>query len=58
MAKELHCGDVMEGCKHVIRGENEQEVLAKGAEHARSAHGVQSMDEETKKKVKSAIRDT
>jgi len=57
MAKELHCGEIMEGCDHVIRGETEDEVLAKGAEHARQEHGVEEVDEETAEKVKAAIRD-
>lgn len=57
MSKELHCGDVIEGCDHVIRGETEEEVLAKGAEHAREAHGVEEIDEDTAEKVKGAIRD-
>jgi len=57
MAKELHCGEIMEGCDHVIRGETEDEVLARGAEHARKEHGVEEVDEETAEKVKAAIRD-
>lgn len=57
MTKELHCGEIMEGCDHVIRGETEDEVLTKGAEHAREAHGVEEIDEETAEKVKAAIRD-
>jgi len=57
VAKELHCGDVMTGCKHVISGDNEEEVMRQAAEHAREAHGVEKIDEETAKQVKAAIRD-
>lgn len=57
MAKELHCGDVIEGCDHVIRGETEDEVLARGAAHAREAHGVEEIDEDTATKVRQAIRE-
>lgn len=57
MAKELHCGDVIDGCDHVVRGETEDEVLARGAEHAREAHGVEEVDAETAAKVRGAIRD-
>lgn len=57
MAKELRCNDVMPGCDFVARGENEQEVLAKGAEHAKNDHGIEQMDEATAQKVKAAIRD-
>lgn len=57
MSKELRCGDVIPGCGEVIRGETEEEVLAAGARHARAAHGIEEIDEETAAKVKAAIRD-
>lgn len=57
MPKELRCGDIVSGCDAVIRGETEEEVLSKGARHARDAHGITEMDEETAEKVKAAIRD-
>lgn len=56
MPKELRCGDIISGCDEVIRGETDDEVLSKGAEHAREAHGIAEMDEETAEKVKAAIR--
>jgi predicted small metal-binding protein len=58
MSKELHCGEIMEGCPTVIRGETEEEVLKKGAQHAREAHGVESLDDETIRAVKAKIRET
>jgi predicted small metal-binding protein len=58
MTKELHCGEVMKGCPTVMRGETEEEVLKKAAEHAREAHGVQKMDERTIQAVKARIRET
>lgn len=57
MPKELRCGDIISGCNEVIRGETEEEVIAKGAEHAREAHGIAEMDEDTAEKVKAAIRE-
>ena len=47
----------MDGCPEVIRGENEEEVLRKGAQHARDAHGVEHLDDDTIRTVKSKIRD-
>ena len=38
MAKVLNCGDLMPGCKAVIEGKDEAEVMAKGAEHAKTEH--------------------
>lgn len=57
MAKELHCGEIMDGCPAVIHGETEEEVLQKGAQHARDAHGIEEMDDETVRAVRSKIRD-
>lgn len=57
MAKELRCDDVIPGCDWVVRGETEEEVLSKGAEHAASAHGIEEMDEATQEKVKASIRE-
>ncbi|HWC07290.1 MAG TPA: DUF1059 domain-containing protein [Gemmatimonadota bacterium] len=56
MAKELRCNDIMPGCDFVARGETEQEIMAKAAEHAREKHGLNEIDEETAKKVRSQIR--
>lgn len=57
MGKELHCGEIMEGCPEVIRGKTEEEVLEKGARHARDAHGVENLDDDTVRMVRSKIRD-
>jgi predicted small metal-binding protein len=57
MAKELHCGEIMDGCPEVIRGQNEEEVMRKGAQHAREAHGIDSLDDDTIQMVKSKIRE-
>jgi predicted small metal-binding protein len=40
MAKELHCRDVGFDCDAVVVSENEDEVLAQVAEHAKSVHGM------------------
>jgi predicted small metal-binding protein len=58
MTKELRCGEIMEGCPTVIRGETEEEVLKKGAQHARETHGIDSLDDDTIRKVKSKIRES
>jgi len=33
MPKAMKCGDVVPGCEYVARGQNEDEVLARAAEH-------------------------
>jgi predicted small metal-binding protein len=57
MGKELRCGDIIPGCDHVMQGETEDEVMAKGAQHAKESHGIEQMDEATAEKVRSAIRE-
>ena len=47
----------MEGCPEVIRGETEDEVLKKGAQHARDAHGIDKLDDDTVRAVKAKIRE-
>jgi predicted small metal-binding protein len=57
MAKELHCGDLMPGCKAVIQGKDVAEVMQKGAEHAKTAHGMSTIPPDLAKKVQAAIKD-
>lgn len=57
MAKIMKCGDVVPGCDFVARGQNDEEVLAKAAEHAKRDHGMESIPDEVVTKVKSAIHE-
>ena len=58
MGKLVECAkvDPSSGCKHVVRGETEHEVLQKAAEHAKQ-HGIRQMTPELMEKVKANIRD-
>jgi predicted small metal-binding protein len=57
MAKVLRCGDLMPGCNAVIEGKDEAEVMAKGAEHARTAHQMTDIPPDMATKVKAAIKE-
>ena len=57
MAKVLRCGDLMTGCQAVLEGKDEAEVMAKGAEHAKQAHGLSAIPPEMVAKVKAAIKE-
>jgi predicted small metal-binding protein len=57
MAKVVTCRDVGVDCDFVARGQTEQEVLKKCAEHARSEHGMTELPADMAVKVKAAIRD-
>ena len=56
MAKVLRCGELFPGCSIEARGETEDEILKRAAEHARKDHGVTQIDAATLAKVKAAIR--
>ena len=55
MSLELECGDVMTGCDGVVNGDTQDEVLAAAAAHAADAHGLTSIDDETKRALMAAI---
>lgn len=57
MAKVIRCADLMPGCKAVVEGKDEAEVLARAAEHAKKDHGVSTIPPDMIPKVKAAIRD-
>jgi predicted small metal-binding protein len=57
MAKVLRCGDLMPGCSFVAEGKDMAEVMAKGAEHAKTAHGLASIPPDMVAKVQAAIKD-
>ena len=57
MTKVITCRDVGMDCDFEARGETEQEIMQKCAEHARTDHGMQKIPPELAAKVKSAIRD-
>ncbi|NUP07596.1 MAG: DUF1059 domain-containing protein [Polyangiaceae bacterium] len=58
MEKVVECSkvDPSSGCQAVIRGEDEQEVLKKAAEHAKQ-HGIRQVTPELIERVKAAIHD-
>jgi predicted small metal-binding protein len=57
MAKVLKCGDLMPGCSFVAEGKDMAEVMAKGAEHAKTAHGMKTIPPDLAAKVQAAIKD-
>jgi predicted small metal-binding protein len=57
MAKVLKCGDVVPGCSAEMRGDSENDVLRQAAEHAKTAHHMDSIPPEVLSKVKGAIHD-
>jgi predicted small metal-binding protein len=58
MGKIIECAkvDPSSGCKHVVRGKTDEEVLQNAAEHAKQ-HGIREVTPELMARVKGAIRD-
>ncbi len=57
MSKILKCSDVGQNCDFVARGADENEVLGHAAEHAHTAHGMETIPPEAMPTIKAAIRD-
>jgi predicted small metal-binding protein len=57
MAKVIECGAVVPGCKFVIHGMDEAEIIAKMAEHLGSVHDVEHLSEQLKARIRAVIRD-
>ena len=57
MAKIARCREVGVDCDFEARGETEQEVLDKCAEHGRTAHGMRELSPQLVEKVGAAIRE-
>jgi predicted small metal-binding protein len=57
MTKVISCRDVGMDCDFEARGETEQEIMQKCAEHARSDHGMTEIPAELAAKVRAAIHD-
>jgi predicted small metal-binding protein len=55
--KELNCKDVGFDCDGVIQGDSEDDVMAQAAVHARDAHGLATIDDETASAIRAQIHD-
>lgn len=56
MAKVLRCKDAGYDCDYEARGETEEEVLQKGAEHAKQVHNIE-VTPEMAAQVRALIKD-
>jgi predicted small metal-binding protein len=58
MGKIVDCAkvDPSTGCSHVVRGENEEELMKNAAEHARE-HGIVEVTPELMERVRANIED-
>ena len=58
MGKIVDCAkvDSSTGCSHVVRGENEEELMKNAAEHARE-HGIVEVTPQLMERVRANIED-
>ena len=57
MTKVVHCRDIGFDCDGVVRAETDEETLQLVAEHAKTAHGLETVSPEVVEKVKSVMRE-
>ena len=57
MAKILHCGEIVPGCAHTMRGESEDEVMQQAGQHAAQEHDMTDVSPELAEKVRARIKD-
>jgi predicted small metal-binding protein len=57
MTKVLKCNDLNPGCTFEARGNTDEDVLKKAAEHAKTAHNMEEIPSDVLDKARSAIRD-
>lgn len=57
MAKVLKCGELVSGCGTVFRGETEDDILRQAAEHSKTAHNLQDIPKNLRRKMLRLIRD-
>ena len=57
MTKILKCNDLNPGCAFEARGNSDEDVLQKAAEHAKTVHKMHEIPADVLDKARSAIRD-
>jgi len=56
--KTFRCSDLgHKDCKWEVSGQSEEELMPQIEQHGRQAHNIQNMDNDARKRVRSAIRD-
>ena len=57
VTKVLRCNDLNPGCTFEARGNTDEDVLKKAAEHAKTAHKMKEIPPDVLDKARSVIRD-
>ena len=57
MARIVECGAVVPGCKFIVHGADEAEIITKMAEHLRVTHDVGHLSEQLKERIRAVSRE-
>jgi predicted small metal-binding protein len=57
LEKSLACGEIVPGCRTILNGKDEQQILERTTNHARSAHKMEVLSPELVAKARAAIKD-
>jgi predicted small metal-binding protein len=58
MTKVFECGAVVPGCKVVMHGEDESELVVEATRHLRAAHEIDHLSEPLKARIRAVIKDS
>ncbi len=57
MAKILKCSELVSGCDAVLRGETVDDIIRLANEHSKTAHNLEEIPKNLRKKLIRLIRD-
>ncbi len=57
MAKTFACRDIGLECGFTAKADSKDELMQKVAAHAKTAHNMEHIDEETMAKIEAAVKD-
>jgi predicted small metal-binding protein len=57
MSKILECGVIVPGCKIVIHGDDEDDVVTKAVQHLHTVHNIEHVSEQLRARIRAAIKE-
>jgi predicted small metal-binding protein len=57
MSKMLECGVIVPGCKIVIHGDDEDDVMVKAVQHLHDMHDIEHVSEKLRARIRAAIKE-
>ncbi len=57
MSMSLECGAIVPGCKFIIHGDDEEDVVMKAIEHMHEAHDIEHVSDHLKARIRAAMKE-